>query len=42
MQGRAGQVRDRRLQGIKTVIKRQQRVFAEGNDDRLFLNAQHR
>ena len=37
MQGRARQVRDRRLQGMEAVIQWQQRVFAEGNDHRLFL-----
>ena len=38
MQGRARQVRDRRLQGIKAVVERQQRMPTEGNDDRLFLD----
>jgi hypothetical protein len=32
VQGRARQVRDRRLQGVETVIQRQQRVFAESDD----------
>ncbi len=36
MQGRAREVRDRRLQRIKTVVQRQQRVPSE-RDDRRFL-----
>src|SRR6202049_4758042 len=35
-------MRDRRLQGIKTIVERQQRVPAEGNDDRLLPDRQHR
>src|SRR4029453_6332777 len=37
MQGRPGEVWDGRLQGIETIVQRQQRMLAEGNDDRLFL-----
>ena len=37
VQGRAGKPWDRRLQGIETIIERQQRVPAEGNDDRFLL-----
>ncbi len=35
MQRRAGQMRDRRLQGIEAIIERQQGVPTKGNDDRL-------
>src|SRR5215207_2418354 len=42
VQGRARQVRDGRLKRIKAVIKRQERVPAEGDDDRLLLDGQHR
>src|SRR5579864_6102487 len=42
MQRRAGQMRDRRLQGIKTIIERQERVPAESDDYRLLLKRQHR
>src|SRR5215207_9018973 len=42
VQGRARQVRDGRLKRIKAVIERQQRVPAEGDDDRLLLDGQHR
>jgi hypothetical protein len=34
---RARQMRDRRLQGIKAVVERQQSMPSEGNDDGLFL-----
>jgi hypothetical protein len=37
MQGRPGQVRDGRLQGIEAIVERQQRVLAEGDDNGLFL-----
>ena len=37
MQGRARQVRDGGLQGVETVVQRQQGVAAEGDDDRLLL-----
>jgi len=30
------------LQGIKAIIQRQQRVLAEGDDDRFLRDAQHR
>jgi len=36
MEGRPGQVRDSRLQGIEAVVQRQPRVLAEGNES-LFL-----
>ena len=42
MQRRAGQMRDRRLQGVKAVVERQQGMFAERDDDRLFFDRQHR
>ena len=35
MQGRACQMLDRGLKSIKTIVQRQQRVSAKGNDDRL-------
>ena len=35
-------MRDRRLQRIEAVIERQQGVPAEGENDRLFPNRQHR
>jgi len=37
MQGRPGQMRDRRLQGIEAVVQRQQCMLAEGDDDRFLL-----
>src|SRR4029077_16424218 len=40
MQGRPGQVRNGRLQGIEAVVERQQRMLAEGDDDSLFLGRQ--
>lgn len=42
MQGRARQMRYRRLQGVKTIVQRQKSVAAEGHDDGLFLNGQDR
>ena len=42
MQRRSGQVRNSGLQGVETVIQRQQRVLAEGNDNRFFLDGEHR
>ena len=39
MQGRAREMRDGCLQGLKAVIERQQCMLAKGNDDRFFLNA---
>ena len=36
MQGGARQVRDGGLQGVETIVQRQQSVLAEGDDDRLF------
>ena len=34
-------MRDRRLQGIKTIIERQERVPTEGDNRRLLFNRQH-
>ena len=41
VQGRARQVRDGRLKRIEAVIKRQERVPAEGNHDGLLLDREH-
>ncbi len=41
VQGRAGEVWDRRLQGVEAVVGRQQRVAAERDDDRLLLGREH-
>src|SRR6202051_3230170 len=41
MQRRAGKMRDRGLQGIKTIIERQERVPTEGDNRRLLFNRQH-
>ena len=38
MQGRARQVRDRRLQRVEAVVERQQGMLAEGDDHRLLLD----
>src|ERR1700678_1030202 len=38
MKGRARQVRDGRLQGVKAVVERQQRMPSEGDDDSLSLD----
>ena len=35
-------MRDRRLQGIEAVVEGKQRVLPEGDNDRFFLDAQHR
>src|SRR6266496_5038416 len=35
-------MRDRRLQGVEAIVERQQRVPAEGDDDRLLFDRQHR
>jgi hypothetical protein len=40
MQQRARQVRDGGLQGIEAVIQRQERVPAEGNDDRFLIGGE--
>jgi len=40
-QGRPRQMWDRRLQRIATVIQRQQRMLAEGGDDRLLLGCEY-
>ena len=37
MQGGAGQMRDRRLQGVEAVVQRQPGVRAKGNDYRLLF-----
>src|SRR3954466_10861587 len=42
MQARAGQVRDRGLEGIEAIIERQQRVPPKGNHEGLFLAREHR
>ena len=42
MKGRARQMRDRGLQGIKAVVERQERMPAKGDDDRFVLDRQHR
>src|SRR5215212_7274837 len=34
-------MRDRRLDGVEAVVERQQRVPAEGDDDRLLLGREH-
>ena len=35
-------MRDGRLQCVQAIIERQKRMPAEGDDDRLFLDRQHR
>lgn len=35
-------MRDGRLKGIETIVQRQQRVLAKGDDGRLFFRGQHR
>jgi hypothetical protein len=40
VKGRARQMRDRGLQGIKAVVERQQSMPSECNDDGLFLDGQ--
>ena len=42
VQRRPGQVWDRRLQPIKAIIQRQQRVPPERNDDGFLVDLQHR
>lgn len=42
MQGGSRQTRDRRLQGIKAVVERQQAVPPKGNNHRLVLDAENR
>lgn len=42
MKGRSGEMRDRGLQRIKTIIERQQRMLAEGDGDRFLFWCQHR
>ena len=41
MQGRTGQVRYCGLKGVKAIAEWQQRVLAEGDDDRLVLDRKH-
>ena len=41
MEGRPGQVRDRVLQGIKTVIQRQQRMLAKRNTRSFLRHSEH-
>ena len=40
MQGRPRQMRNGGLQRIKTIVERQKRMLAEGDDDGLFLERQ--
>jgi hypothetical protein len=40
MQRRARQMRDGRLQGVKAIVERQQRMPAEGDDHGLLLDGQ--
>ena len=42
VKGRPGEMWDRRLQRIKAIIERQQRMLAESDGDGLFLRRQHR
>jgi hypothetical protein len=35
-------MRDRRLQGVETIVERQQRVLSEGDDDRFLFDCQNR
>src|SRR5262245_38347549 len=35
-------MRDRRLQGVEAIIERQQGVATKGDDNRLFLDREHR
>ena len=41
MQGRPRQVRDRRLQGVKAVVERQQGLAPEGNHHRFLVRAEN-
>lgn len=41
MQRRPCEMRDRRLQGVKAIVQREERMPAEGDDDRLVLNRQN-
>lgn len=41
MQRRACQVRDRCLQSVQAIVQRQQRVSAEGDEDRLLLDREN-
>jgi hypothetical protein len=42
MKGRAGQMRNRRLQCVEAIVERQQGVPSEGDDHGFFLNGQDR
>src|ERR1700682_3287577 len=42
MQRRAGQMRQRCLQGIEAVVERQESMSAKGDDDSFVLDRQHR
>ena len=42
MKGRARQMRDGGLQGVKAVVERQQGMPSESDDNGLFLNGQGR
>ena len=42
MQRRSRQMRDCRLKRVETVVERQQRMAAEGDDDGFLLDRQHR
>ena len=41
VQGRTDQVRYCGLKGVKAIVEWQQRVLAEGDDDRLVLDRKH-
>jgi hypothetical protein len=34
-------MRNRRLQGVKTIVERQERVLSEGDHDGFFFHSQH-
>jgi hypothetical protein len=40
MERRARQMRDRSLQSVQAIVKRQQRMPSQGDHDRLFFNGQ--
>lgn len=42
MEGRARQMRDRRLKRINAVVERQERMTPKGHDDRLILQRRRR
>ena len=41
VQGRTGQVRYCGLKGVEAIVERQERVLAEGDDDRLVLHRKY-